>query len=159
MKAHLLYQDRDFNTAGDLSASEDLVADVVRVIAERFRRRTDERTAAVREAASELFKIDLPRLEIPAVDSERERFFYLFLRVGSSSDFLSSLWVRFLPPTLVRRRALHRAKGELASEFANHAGRDRCERVNKDAELAGQWRLARELADLTQLIDQSEPSP
>jgi hypothetical protein len=67
--------------------------------------------------------VDLPRLEIPSVGAERERFFYLFLRVGSSTDLLSSLGVRLLPLGLVRRRALRRAQSELAREFAKHAGR------------------------------------
>ena len=171
-------------------------------VAESFRHRTEERVAAVRVAASELFKVDLPRLEIPSVGAGRERFFYLFLRVGSSTDLLSSLGVRLLPSGLVRRRALRKAKSELAREFAKHAGRAgwamsqrleeagrkleqsmdaqlgatieaigeaarraesrgrvlERERVEREAESARHWELARELADLAEGLDRSDAS-
>jgi GTPase SAR1 family protein len=105
-------------------ASEaDLAEREWREIAENFRRRTEERVAAVRQAASDLFNIALPRLEIPAIASERERFFYLFLHVGNSVDLLSGFAARLVPARLARPRALRKAREELVREFAKHAGR------------------------------------
>src|SRR6266536_1734732 len=67
------------------------VEEAWRVFAERFRRRTQERVNAVRAAAADLFAIQLPEVAVPEVAEERERFFYLFLHVGSSTEGLSRL--------------------------------------------------------------------
>ena len=50
--------------------------------------KTKERVEAVRNAAGDLLAIKLPVIVVPAVSEERERFFYLFLHVGSSSEGL-----------------------------------------------------------------------
>lgn len=92
-------------------------------IAEAFRHRTEERVAAIRAAAGDLFTVPLLPLDIPPVASERERFFYLFLRVGSSSDLITTAAGRLMPVRLARPRALKKARNDLAQEFAKHAGR------------------------------------
>lgn len=91
--------------------------------AERLRKRTEDRVAAIRSAAAELFTVDLPRVAVPPVSSERERFFYLFLHVGSTIDVLTGAASHLLPDRVARPRALGRAREELFSEFEKHAGR------------------------------------
>ena len=56
---------------------------------------------------------------------ERERYFYLFLHVGSSTESINHLLRLLLPHSLLRRRLLRRAKTDLAQEFDKHAGRAR----------------------------------
>lgn len=92
-------------------------------IAEAFRHRTEERVAAIRSAAADLFTVPLNPLPIPPVASEREQFFYLFLRVGSSTDLITAAAGRLMPVRVAKPRALRRARADLAQEFAKHAGR------------------------------------
>lgn len=123
-------------------------------IAESFRRRTEDRVAAVRDAASELFTIELPRVSIPAVASEHERFFYLFLHIGSSTDLLTSFAGRLVPGRIARPRALRKAREELGREFAKHAGRvawDLTQRL-EEACRALEHSMAEALAASTQAI-------
>ncbi len=94
-------------------------------LAERYRYRTEERVNAVRTAAADLFDVQLPRVTVPEVAEERERFFYLFLHVGSSSEAIGRLGRRLLPSSLVRRRMLAQAQRHLTQEFDKHAGRAR----------------------------------
>ncbi|HUB70531.1 MAG TPA: dynamin family protein [Acidimicrobiales bacterium] len=96
-----------------------------RELAERFRDRTQERVNAVRAAAADIFQVKLPELTVPQVAEERERYFYLFLHVGSSTENIDRALRRLLPPALRRRRSLERARHDLASEFDKHAGRAR----------------------------------
>ncbi|MGP8209096.1 MAG: dynamin family protein [Acidimicrobiales bacterium] len=96
-----------------------------RRLAERFRDRTQERVNAVRAAAADIFQVELPQLALPRVAEERERYFYLFLNVGSSTESIDRLFRRLLPPVIVRRRLLDRARRHLAAEFDKHAGRAR----------------------------------
>jgi small GTP-binding protein len=51
------------------------VEEAWRVLAERFRGRTQERVNAVRAAAADLFAIELREVVVPVVAEERERFF------------------------------------------------------------------------------------
>lgn len=102
-------------------------------LAQAFRARAQDRVNEVREAAAELFAVPLPVIALPHVDAERERFFYLFLHVGSLSEPFSRALRRLLPDAAVRRRALARARSELAREFDKHAGRarwDLCQRLD-----------------------------
>lgn len=94
-------------------------------LAERFRARTQERANAIRAAAADLFAVALPELDAPAVAEEKERFFYLFLHVGTSGESLNRLARRLLPPGVVRRRRLEQARRHLYQEFDKHAGRAR----------------------------------
>lgn len=94
-------------------------------LAARFRSRTQERVDAVRKAASDLFAIELAAMVVPVVGEERERFFYLFLHVGSTSEGLDRVARRLLPAGVVRRRLLARANEQLVREFDKHAGRAR----------------------------------
>ncbi len=94
-------------------------------LAERFRDRTQDRVNAVRAAAADIFQVELPRLAVPEVAEERERYFYLFLHVGSSTENIDRVLRLLLPRSLRRQRLLHRAESDLAREFDKHAGRAR----------------------------------
>jgi hypothetical protein len=96
-----------------------------RRLAERFRLRTQQRVNAVRTTAADVFAIELPEITVPEVAEERERFFYLFVRVGSSGETVSRLASRLLPGRILRRRMLAAARAQLAAEFDKHAGRAR----------------------------------
>jgi Dynamin family len=96
-----------------------------RILAERFRDRTQDRVNSVRAAAADIFQVQLPQLAVPEVAEERERYFYLFLHVGSSTQSINHVLRLFLPHSLLRRRLLQRANGDLAQEFDKHAGRAR----------------------------------
>jgi hypothetical protein len=96
-----------------------------RRLAERFRDRAQDRVNAVRDAATDIFQIELSRLAVPPVAEEREHFFYLFLRVGTSTEGIERLAWWLVPPGLLRRRLLERARRDLAAEFDKHAGRAR----------------------------------
>jgi GTP-binding protein EngB required for normal cell division len=92
-------------------------------VAEKFRSHTEDRVAALRSAAAELFTIELPKLDIPTVTSLRDQFSYLFLHVGSSTDLLVDVASVLVPTRIARRRAVRSAKKELVGEFDKHAGR------------------------------------
>ena len=79
-----------------------------RRLAELFRDRTQERVNAVRAAAADIFQVELPQLAVPQVAEERERYFYLFVHVGTSTESVDRLLRRLLPPGLARRRLLGR---------------------------------------------------
>lgn len=96
-----------------------------RKLAERFRDRTQDRVNAVRAAAADIFQVELPQLVVPRVAEERERYFYLFLHVGTSTESIDHLLRLLLPHALLRRRLLQRASRDLAQEFDKHAGRAR----------------------------------
>lgn len=111
-----------------------------RRLAERFRDRTQERVDAVRTAAADIFKVELPRVPVPEVAEERERYFHLFLHVGTSTEGVDRLVRRLLPPATVRRRLLEQARRELAEEFDKHAGR-------------AHWDLAQRLGSVRQRFE------
>lgn len=96
-----------------------------RKLANRARQRTQERANAVRAAAAGIFEIDLPEVRIPEVAEEKERYFYIFVHVGSSTEGAERMARRLLPGAFQRRRLLGRARSELAAEFDKHAGRAR----------------------------------
>lgn len=96
-----------------------------RQLAERFRDRTQDRVNAVRTAAADIFQVALPKLEVPHVAEERERYFYLFLHVGTSTEGIDRLLRRLMPPSAARRRLLQQARRDLVREFDKHAGRAR----------------------------------
>jgi GTP-binding protein EngB required for normal cell division len=94
-------------------------------MAHDFRDRTQERIAAVRATAGDLFAVALPRVSVPAVAEQDERFFYLFLHIESLDAPIGRLLGLLLPPSIARRRAAVWARGELEREFDKHAGRVR----------------------------------
>ena len=94
-------------------------------MASRMRTRVQQRVDCLRAEASDLFEIRLPEVAVPQVRAEREGFFYLFLRVGSSTEALGRAAHRLLPAALVRRLVLGRARRQLDDEFDKHAGRAR----------------------------------
>jgi len=96
-----------------------------RRLAERLRDRAQGRVDAVRAAAADIFQVELPELAVPQVAEEREHFFYIFVHVGSSTEGITRLVRRALPPALARRRLLERARHDLAAELDKHAGRAR----------------------------------
>lgn len=94
-------------------------------VASRFRARVQQRVDAARQAAANLFDVPLPRLHVPELAGQRDQFSFLFVRVGSTTEPLSRAASRLVPPRWARRRALARARTELAAEFDKHAGRVR----------------------------------
>jgi len=98
---------------------------VWRSLADGFRDQTQERVDAVRRAAADLFAVPLPAVLVPAVAEQRERFFYLFIHVEGFNEPFGRALGRLVPSGLARRRALARARADLAREFDKHAGRAR----------------------------------
>jgi GTP-binding protein EngB required for normal cell division len=96
-----------------------------RSLANRARQHTQERANAVRAAAAGIFQIDLPEVRIPEVAEEKERYFYIFVHVGSSTEGAERMARRLLPGAFQRQRLLGHARTELAAEFDKHAGRAR----------------------------------
>ncbi|MCL4313067.1 MAG: dynamin family protein [Actinobacteria bacterium] len=96
-----------------------------REIADRFRYRTQKRVDALRQLAASIFEVTVPSLPVPQLEEEQERFFYLFLHIGSAGITLTPLLRRLLPGEVARRRALTKAQLYLKEEFAKHAGRAR----------------------------------
>jgi hypothetical protein len=78
---------------------------------------------AVRSAASDIFDVERPQGAVPQVAEERGRYFYIFLHVGTTTESFERLLRCLLPPPVLRRRLLMRARHDLASEFDKHAGR------------------------------------
>jgi Dynamin family len=93
--------------------------------ANRARQRTQDRANAVCAVAAGIFQIDLPEVQIPEVAEERERYFYIFLHVGSTTEGAERILRRLLPGKIQRRRLLGRARAQLKEEFDKHAGRAR----------------------------------
>ncbi len=96
-----------------------------RTLAEGLRARTEKRINDVRAAAADLFTVSLPDVGVPEVAAERERFFYLFLKVDPLGEELRRAVSHLLPGPFRRRRLLARARAHLANEFEKHAGRAR----------------------------------
>lgn len=101
------------------------VESVWNAIAEAFRARTEERVAAARLAAAELFAVPLPHLAVPTLSDRIDRFSYLFFQVESLAEPIQRMVSRLVPSRLARRHALTNAHGELAREFDKHAGHAR----------------------------------
>jgi hypothetical protein len=101
------------------------VESVWRAIAEAFRARTEQRVAAARLAAAELFVVPLPHFTVPTLSDRIDRFSYLFFQVESLAEPIQRMVSRLVPTRLARRQALTNAQVELAREFDKHAGRAR----------------------------------
>jgi small GTP-binding protein len=102
-----------------------------RSLAGATRARLEARVDALRELAADLFDVVLPKAVIPALDTERERFFYLFLHLEGSAEGLGRLARRVLPAGLARRLALRTAERRLAEEYDRHAGRARADLTDR----------------------------
>ncbi|MHB1504282.1 MAG: dynamin family protein [Acidimicrobiales bacterium] len=89
------------------------------------RSRVQARVNALRSAAADLFDVTLPTVTVPEVSEERERFFYLFVQVGSTTEGIGRVARRVLPAGIARRHLLDRAAQQLRSELDKHAGRAR----------------------------------
>jgi hypothetical protein len=133
-----------------------------RRLAEQFRDVAQARVNAVRTAAADIFQVTLPHVVIPEVAEETERYFYLFLHVGSSTEGFDRLVRRLLPARFVRRRLLQRARHDLAGEFDKHAGRarwdltQRLEAVRRRFEAAVSEELARSVATVLDATRRAE---
>lgn len=131
-------------------------------LAARFRDRAQERVNAVRSAAADIFQVHLPELTVPGVAEERERYFYLFIHVGSSTEAFSHLARRLLPGPVLRRRLLDQARANLAAEFDKHAGRarwdltQRLEAVRRRFEMAMAAELERSIETIMAATKRAE---
>jgi GTP-binding protein EngB required for normal cell division len=94
-------------------------------IAAQLSGRASERISSVRQAAADIFEIDLPAVRLPPISGQRERFFYLFPTGTSLSEPLLAVGRRLVPSALLRRRALMWGRGHLRVELDKHAGRIR----------------------------------
>lgn len=134
------------------AAESDRVDEAWRQLAARTRDRTQDRVNEVRAAAAELFSVDLPEIAIPEVAEERERFFYLFLHIGSPMEGLGRMARRLLPGSAARRRLLKRAEERLSNELDKHAGRARWDLGQRLDAVRSRFELAM-AAELEQSID------
>src|ERR1019366_2645328 len=87
---------------------------------------------SLRATAGRFFDMNLRPIDVPSVEDQPDRFSYLFVRVGSSTEAFEALGLRFLPRGVRQRRALARAIRDLDHELDKHAGRARvalCEQL------------------------------
>lgn len=87
---------------------------------------------SLRATVGQLFDMHLRPLDVPPVEDQPDRFSYLFVRVGSSTEAFEALGRRVLPRGVGQRRALARALRDLDHELDKHAGRARvalCEQL------------------------------
>jgi len=109
------------------------VEEAWRGIAARFCERVQERVDSLIEVANDLFDVHLPKVAVPALADQRERFFYVFLYIEGSNAMIGRLLGSLVPSGIARRRALRLAGRRLFDEFEKHAGRarhDLAERVS-----------------------------
>jgi small GTP-binding protein len=99
--------------------------------ASRFSVRVQERIDQLMETASELFDVHLPSVLVPAIRDQQDRFSYQFLHVEGPNAVIGRMFLRLLPRTVARRRALRRAERRLGGEFDKHAGRARYDMVQR----------------------------
>jgi ribosome biogenesis GTPase A len=92
-------------------------------LASEFLRGTEERIAAIRAVAAELFDVALAPVEIPEVHAARDRFWFLFLLPPVDADPINLFARRLVPGRWRRRRAARSATRMLADELDKHAGR------------------------------------
>lgn len=115
-------------------------------LAGRFTDRVQGRVDAVVGAASGLFDVHLPGVELPTLGAQRERFSYHFVYVEGQNAVIGHLLARLVPPAIARRRAERRAALRLRQEFDKHAGRvryDLAQRI-RDAKAELATEMARE---------------
>lgn len=130
--SHLVDELRDTIRSGVESAVDDFRRGAItevdaawREAATAFRSRVQARVDAARQAAADLFDVPLPTVAVPAIAAQRDRFSFLFIHVGSTTEVFCQEASRLLPARWARRAALRRARDELRREFDKHAGRTR----------------------------------
>lgn len=94
-----------------------------RGLAEHLRDDTETSINSVREAAADLFHVQMPSVRVPSVAAVYDRFSFLFLPSVADVDQLNRLGRMALPGRIRRRRAAALAAGLLARELDKHAGR------------------------------------
>jgi hypothetical protein len=92
-------------------------------IADGFRNRTQERVDDARKAASSIFEVPLPNLDVPLLTEQRDRFSFHFVRVEGPTAMLGRSLMRASPDRWARKSALKRAADELQRQLSKHAGR------------------------------------
>jgi hypothetical protein len=98
-----------------------------RSAAEACRSRAQLRFRELRAVAADLFSIHLPDIAVTSLADEVDRFFYLFVYPGTSTETFGRLARRLLPARTVRSRLLARSRRQLADELDKHAGRARAD--------------------------------
>jgi len=93
----------------------------------RFRDRIRVEQEAGRSRAVEILAFPLPVWANVELDNEPDRFTYLFLHVGSTTEYLNALGRRLLPSRVRRSRVVKAAEERIASELDKHAGRARAD--------------------------------
>jgi len=123
-----------------------------RSAAEACRARAQHRVRELRAVAADLFSIHLPDIAVVSVADEVDRFFYLFVYPGTSTESFGRLARRLLPARAVRSRLLERSRRQLADELDKHAGRARAD-LSERLEAAYQRFAAAMRAELDATID------
>lgn len=131
-------------------------------LAERRRRGVERRINELRQLATDLFDVRLPVVRVPEVAEEEQRFFYLFVRVGSQNEGLVRLARWMLPAHVARRRLAEHAKARLRREMDKHAGRAHFDLVQRldatckhfEADLRSE--LDRSVASVLQAAERAE---
>ena len=95
------------------------------VVAARFAGRVQARIDDLINVANQLFDVHLPKVTVPAVAEQQERFSYLFLHIEGSNAIVGRLLGSLVPSGIARRRASRLADRRLFDEFEKHAGRAR----------------------------------
>lgn len=80
---------------------------------------------SLRSKAAELFAVELPEVRLPTLAEQEDRFFYLFVQVGTTTEPWGRVIRWLLPVSVVRRRLLARSRRQLVDEFDKCAGRAR----------------------------------
>ena len=96
-------------------------------LVQRFVARVRHQHDLTHERVSTAFGLTLPAWPPVHLEEEPARFSYLFLRVGSTTEYYDTLARRLLPARLRRRRILARAEHAVAQELDKHAGRARAD--------------------------------
>ena len=94
-----------------------------RELADAAHTRAGERITAVRNAAADLFAIDLAPVPVGKISDEPDTFWFLLTPPASMSDPYIHLGRRLQPAGMHRGRAVRRASKRLADELDKHAGR------------------------------------
>ncbi len=92
-------------------------------LASEMRGRAEDRVNQVRQHASSELGVELPRVNLPALADEEERFSYHFTPIESTEEQLAAILRLALPGPLLRQLMLRRAGRRLRDHLDKHAGR------------------------------------
>lgn len=94
---------------------------------QRFTERLRQQNDATHERVVATLGLALPAWPPVHLAEEPERFTYLFLHVGTTTEYYGALGRRLLPDRVRRRRSLAKAERAVADELDKHAGRARAD--------------------------------